>query len=83
MSQAEKRLEAMRRNSKDGWTIDDVQVVCDAHGADLVRSRAGSSHYKVKHPAVPSLLTIPFARPIKPVYIRKLVAFLDLARAAP
>jgi len=28
-------------------------------------------------PAMADLLTVPFKRPIKPVYIRKLVAFID------
>ena len=71
------RLRRMRRNPAADWTIGDVEAVCHDHGVACSRSRAGSSHYKVKHPAVPGLLTVPFARPVKPVYIRKLVAFID------
>jgi predicted RNA binding protein YcfA (HicA-like mRNA interferase family) len=40
-------------------------------------SRSGGSHYKIAHPAIAQILTVPFKRPIKPVYIRKLVAFID------
>jgi predicted RNase H-like HicB family nuclease len=31
----------------------------------------------VAHPALTAKLTIPFKRPIKPVYIRQLVSFID------
>lgn len=67
----------MRLNPRRDWTIDDVEALCREHGVDCTRSRAGSSHYKVKHPDIPDLLTIPFARPIKAVYIRKLVRFIE------
>jgi hypothetical protein len=43
-------------------------------------SRAGSSHYKIAHPKMPKKLTIPFKRPIRPVYIRQLVAFVEELR---
>ena len=35
---------------------------------------------KVAHPRMAEKLTIPYKRPIKPVYIRKLVAFIDAVR---
>lgn len=41
----------------------------------LARSGSGS-HYKVGHPSQAEIVTIPARRPIKPVYIRKLVAFI-------
>lgn len=59
----------------------DVEAVCRDHGLDCRPPRGGGSHYKVSHPALPEILTIPFARPIKAVYIRKLVQMVDaLAR---
>ena len=76
MTQAEKRLEAMRRNPAGDWTIEDVEVVCRAFGA-VCAPPGGGSHYKVAHPALDDILTIPRRRPIKAVYIRDLVAFLD------
>lgn len=45
-------------------------------------ARGGSSHYKVAHPKIGEKLTVPFKRPIKPIYIRKLVAFIDVVRKA-
>jgi hypothetical protein len=44
-------------------------------------ARGGGSHYKVAHASVAAKLTGPYKRPIKPVYIRKLVAFVDAVRA--
>jgi hypothetical protein len=36
------------------------------------------SHANVHYPAAREILTIPAWRPIKPVYIRKLVRYIDL-----
>lgn len=77
------RLERMRRNPRGDWRIEDVAAVCREHGVACEKSRSGSSHYKVAHPAVHEILTVPFKRPIKPVYIRKLVAFIDAVRNVP
>lgn len=76
-----KRLEAMRASPSSDWRMTDVEAVCRDHGLDCRPPRGGGSHYKVSHPALPEILTIPFARPIKAVYIRKLVQMVDaLAR---
>jgi hypothetical protein len=75
-----KRLDAMRRNPRGDWTISDVEAVCREFEIGCAPSRSGSSHYKVTHERIPDILTIPFKRPIKPVYIRKLVAFIDAVR---
>lgn len=72
-----KRLEQMRRNPHGNWTIDDVMSVCREAGVECRPPRAGGSHYKVYHRTVQEILTVPFKRPIKPIYIRKLVAFID------
>jgi hypothetical protein len=75
------RLERMRVNPGGGWRIDDVEAICREYDVLCVPPRGGGSHYKIAHPAVAEKLTIPFKRPIKPVYIRKLVTFLDAVRA--
>jgi hypothetical protein len=76
MSQAEKRLEAMRRNPVGDWTIADIEAVCRARGIDCVAPARGS-HYDVSHPSQRDILTMPARRPLKPVYIRKFVTFVD------
>lgn len=77
-----RRLDQMRRNPAGDWRIEDVSALCREFGIACEPSRAGSSHYKVSHPANDEILTVPFKRPIKPVYIRKLVAFVEAVRKA-
>ena len=72
-----KRLEQMRANPRAGWRITDVESVCREFVVLCESSRGGSSHYKIAHPAIQRKLSIPFARPIKPVYIKDLVRFID------
>ena len=70
-------LDHMRRNPAADWTIGDVASVCSRHGVRCVPPSGGGSHYKVSHPSQQAILTIPRARSVKPVYIRKLVRFIE------
>lgn len=78
-----RRLEQMRANPRADWTIADVAAVCREYEIRCEPARGGSSHYKVFHSGVPGTLTVPFKRPIKPVYIRQLVHFIDEVRKLP
>jgi predicted RNA binding protein YcfA (HicA-like mRNA interferase family) len=69
-------LERMRRNPAADWRIEDVERVCREHGL-LFRAGKGTSHCHAKHSDAREILTIPARRPIKPVYIRKLVRYID------
>ena len=75
---AAKLLERMRDNPRD-WRIDDIQRLCAGYAIACTPPRKGS-HYKVSHEALPMILTIPAHRPIKPVYVRDLVRFVDAVR---
>ena len=55
---------------------------CRAHGVRCTPPSGGGSHYKVSHASQREILTVPFRRPIKPVYVRKLVRFIDAVRNA-
>jgi len=80
MARGDKLLERMRANPRD-WRIGDVGALCRAF--DLAfDSPAGGSHYGVSDPTQDRHVTIPFARPIKPVYIKRLVGFVDAVLAA-
>ena len=72
-----KRLEQMRANPRADWKIADVEALCREHGLECSPSRSGSSHYKVKHRGSGQVVTVPFKRPIKAVYIRMLVELID------
>lgn len=76
------RLENMRRNPAADWRMKDVQALCAEHGLRCEPPRGGGSHYKVGHPALNDILSVPLARPIKSVYIRKLVQMVDAVSRA-
>jgi predicted RNA binding protein YcfA (HicA-like mRNA interferase family) len=69
-------LDRMRRNPSGDWTISDVETLCRQRGL-LFRAGKGS-HCHAKHPNSREILTIPARRPIKPVYIRKLVHYIEV-----
>jgi hypothetical protein len=71
------RFDQMRRNPAADWSIADVEAVCREHGLRCSAPSGGGSHYKVSHPFQRDILTIPSRRPVKPIYIRKLVRFID------
>ena len=75
---ATKLLDRMRANPRD-WRIADIERLCASDGIACTPPRKGS-HYKISHEAMPMILTIPANRPIKPVYIRDLVRFVDAVR---
>lgn len=70
------RLDRMRLNPAGDWTIADIQAVCNERGIRCSPPSGGSSHYKVSHPASRDILTVPSQKPVKPIYIRKLVRFI-------
>jgi hypothetical protein len=69
-------LDQMRWNPKGNWTIKDVERLCREHRFMCLPPKGGS-HYKITKPGYPLILTIPYKRPIKPVYIRLLVRLID------
>jgi hypothetical protein len=70
-------LEAMRRNPVGDWSMGDVEKLCRSFGVVCTPPRGGGSHYKISGTGSRLILTIPSRRPVKAVYIRKLVAFID------
>ncbi len=76
MASWEKVLERMRGNPRDDWKIEDIGKVCNGIGATLTPPTRGS-HYKVSHPEIEEILTIPARSPIKQIYIRKFVDIID------
>jgi hypothetical protein len=75
MATRDRRLERMRNNPRD-WRINDVEAMCRSNDIGYAPPNKGS-HAKVSHPSRPEILTVPFDRPIKAVYIKKLVKFID------
>jgi len=80
VARGEKLLARMRANARD-WSINDVETICRAFRLDFDRP-SGGSHYGISDSTQVDHLTVPFARPIKPIYIRHLVHFVDAVLAA-
>jgi len=71
------KLDRMRSNPAGNWKIGDVEDICARFGMGCQPPCGGGSHYKIFHPSLREILTIPSAKPIKPVYIRKPVRYLE------
>jgi hypothetical protein len=67
----------MKKNPKNNWKIGDVKKVCRQIGLAFKKPTRGS-HYKISSPYFDVILTIPFRRPLKPVYIK---SFASVASA--
>jgi hypothetical protein len=63
-----------------GLSIADVERVCRTYDVRCTPPSGGGSPYKVSHASQREILTVPFCRPIKPVYVRELVRFIDAIR---
>ena len=77
MSKAEKILQQMKSNPKDNWTPSKVKVLCKAYSITL-RQR-GTSHAVLTNTRGEHL-TVPMHKPIKPLYIRRLVKLIEAAQ---
>ena len=77
MAKADKLLTRMRQNPAGDWTIQDLERVCLGQGWRCLPPSGGGSHWKVAAEGEAAILTIPARRPIKPIYIRKLLAMME------
>jgi hypothetical protein len=66
----------MRNNPRD-WRIEDLKSVALHFG--IVYRQHGTSHAIFGHRKAVAIVSVPAARPIKPVYIRQFVALVDEA----
>ena len=74
MTTKEKQLEKMRNNQRN-WRINQIETVA-CHFNIKVR-KPGGRHFIFEHPQWIESLCIPAARPIKPIYIKKLLELID------
>jgi hypothetical protein len=77
MPRSDKTLARMRANPRD-WRIAQLENVAKAHGVNI--RKPGGSHVIFEHPAIERALPVPAHRPIKPVYVRKFVEFIEEVR---
>lgn len=75
MATISKLLEKMRHNPRD-WRIEQLEIIAKHYGITIRKS--GGSHVVFDHPQWVELLCIPAHRPIKPIYIKKLLVLIDM-----
>jgi len=76
------RLERIRAAPAGDWTIEDVVALCREYRIRCTPPSGGGSHWKVSDPSQRDILTVPYRRPVKAVYIRRLVRFVDAVQEA-
>jgi predicted RNA binding protein YcfA (HicA-like mRNA interferase family) len=74
MSKAGKLVERMRANPRD-WRMESLETVAGRYGIQV--RKTGGSHFVFLHPNSDIAVTIPFKRPIKPIYISRFLALID------
>jgi len=74
MSKAEKLLQRMKSNPKADWTPDNIKTLC--HAFDLTLRQRGTSHAVLTN-SKGEHLTVPMHKPIKPLYIKRLVELIE------
>jgi hypothetical protein len=79
MPRADKALDAMRANPRD-WRIRNLEAIAAAYRANV--RRQGGSHVVFEHPGVAEAISVPARRPIKPIYVRRFVVFIEAVRAS-
>ena len=77
MTQTHRLVAAMKANPKADWSPEDIRVVARACGLTLRQRR--TSHAVLTN-ALGEHLTVPMHKPIKPVYIRRLVRLIEAAQ---
>ena len=77
MTQTHRLVAAMKANPKADWSPEDVRVV--ARACDLTVRQGRTSHAVLTN-ALGEHLTVPMHKPIKPVYIRRLVRLIEAAQ---
>jgi hypothetical protein len=78
VSKADKTLARMRNNPRD-WTLADLKSLGARYGLDW--RQPGTSHVTFSS-SKGHHLTVPAHKPIKPVYVMRFIALLDLMEAS-
>jgi len=74
MSKTTKTLAKMKANPRD-WRIDQLETIAEGFGFSV--RKTGGSHFVFIHEALEEQITIPSRRPVKPIYVTKLVMLIE------
>jgi len=74
MSRIDKLIEKLRNNPRDA-NISMIRKILDKYELEYIWGKG--DHLNVRHPKINYILTIPAHKPIKPIYIIKLLKMID------
>lgn len=75
MKTKHKLIEKMRNNPLD-WRIEQLETIAKHYNINIRKS--GGSHVVFEHSDWTEMLCVPAKRPIKPIYIKRLLTMIDL-----
>jgi hypothetical protein len=78
MGTFEKLLERMRRNPRNDRKMENLLTI--ARRLKIEVRNSDGSHHVFSHPEVEEDVTVPYKRPIKPIYIKKFLALVDAVK---
>jgi len=82
MSRRDKLLAAMKNNPKD-VSFESLRRFLTGVGCTCRQGASGGSHYVFTHPATPTKhITIPKARPVKSIYVKRALAWIEEIKEA-
>lgn len=70
MTKFEKLYAEMVRNPKE-VKFEDLEKLIIRFGFERRKQRSGTRHFQYSHPDLTEILTIPFSRPVKSVYVKE------------
>lgn len=76
MTRFDKLYNQIVNNPKD-VKFEDLDKLLTRYGFECRQPRGGSSHYTYHHPKIAEVLSIPKARPIKAIYVKKAIAAIE------
>ena len=74
-------VDQMRANPAGDWSLKEVLQEAERAGLTIREPKRGS-HYTVSSPYLERIETVPYGRPVRPVYVRKVVAMIKQHLAA-
>ncbi|MDA8228661.1 MAG: type II toxin-antitoxin system HicA family toxin [Desulfitobacterium hafniense] len=72
MTKFDKLYTQIVNNPKD-VSFEDLDKILIRYGFNRRQSRKGTSHYTYTHPALTEIVTVPFARPLKAVFVKEAI----------
>lgn len=68
------KLYAQIVNNPKNVKFENLDKLLKKYGFDCRQPKKGSSHYNYYHHDLPELITIPYAKPIKAIYVKRVIA---------